>query len=144
MPDDPHPLLGPARSPEWAKLARLAGDRASILLQSLRQAVGKITGLQEELLSGSPEAGWVIRYGIGREDLFSLHVRPGALEGTLTLQSTLRDALVHSHLIKPGEAPDGPSKDGAVSLHAPLKSQQDVRSFVRLVVKKSRLMKHAH
>ena len=25
MPDDPHPFLGPARSPEWAKLARLAG-----------------------------------------------------------------------------------------------------------------------
>ena len=146
-------LRDAAHKPDWARFTRLAGDHAAILFEDLRGRVSRIDGLREELFYHAPEGaertdpgnradwGWAPRYRIGQATLFSVFIRPGALEGVMTLESPLCERLLGSARIaaRIKEAiQSAPSEAGVVTLRLPLRNVSDVRSFANLVILKSK------
>jgi len=118
----------------------------------LRRRVRRIDGLREELFYHAPEGertdprsrtdwGWAPRYCIGQATLFGVFIRPGALEGVMTLESPLCERLLGSARIaaRIKEAiQSAPSEAGVVTLRLPLRNVSDVRSFANLVILKSK------
>ncbi len=145
-------LRDAAHKPDWARFTRLAGDHAAILFEDLRRRVSRIDGLREELFYHAPEGertdprsrtdwGWAPRYCIGQATLFGVFIRPGALEGVMTLESPLCERLLGSARIaaRIKEAiQSAPSEAGVVTLRLPLRNVSDVRSFANLVILKSK------
>ena len=145
-------LRDAAHKPDWARFTRLAGDHAAILFEDLRRRVSRIDGLREELFYHAPEGertdprsrtdwGWAPRYCIGQATLFGVFIRPGALEGVMTLESPLCERLLGSARIaaRIKEAiQSAPSEAGVVTLRLPLRNVSDVRSFANLVIVKSK------
>ncbi len=145
-------LRDAAHKPDWARFTRLAGDHAAILFEDLRRRVSRIDGLREELFYHAPEGertdprsrtdwGWAPRYCIGQATLFGVFIRPGALEGVMTLESPLCERLLGSARIaaRIKEAiQSAPSEAGVVILRLPLRNVSDVRSFANLVIVKSK------
>jgi hypothetical protein len=138
--DSPPTFSGPARSPEWATLTRLAGDRAGILLQQLRRGIGRIAGLQEEIICPVAVNSWELRYCIGKEILFSLYVRPASLEAVFTIESSLRDTFFRSPLAKQVQVNDASLTGGPAFVRALLRTQKDVRFLTSIVIKNSKLL----
>jgi len=145
-------LRDTAHKPDWARFTRLAGDHAAILFEDLRRRVSRIDGLREELFYHAPEGertdprsrtdwGWAPRYCIGQATLFGVFIRPGALEGVMTLESPLCERLLGSARIA-ARIRDAihSSSSGAdvVTLRLPLRNSSDVRSFANLVILKSK------
>jgi len=127
--------------PTWAQLTRLAGDRAAILFEQLRDKVSKIDGLREELHFDPGIGRWTPRYLAGQLALFSVVIAPGRLEGRLEIDPRLRDKLITSPRIGAtlrtalrDAAPAGP----AIALRLPLRNQSEVRAFANLALTKSR------
>ena len=145
-------LRDAAHKPDWARFTRLAGDHAAILFEDLRRRVSRIDGLREELFYHAPEGertdprsrtdwGWAPRYCIGQATLFGVFIRPGALEGVMTLESPLCERLLGSARIaaRIKEAiQSAPSEAGVVTLRLPLRNVSDVRSFANLVILRSK------
>ncbi len=145
-------LRDAAHKPDWARFTRLAGDHAAILFEDLRRRVSRIDGLREELFYHAPEGertdprsrtdwGWAPRYCIGQATLFGVFIRPGALEGVMTLESPLCERLLGSARIaaRVKEAIRCASSGaGVVTLRLPLRNVSDVRSFANLVILKSK------
>jgi hypothetical protein len=82
-----NPFSNPERPPEWAQLSRLAGDRAAVRFEELREQISNIEGLVEELQWFGPELGWMPRYRVGSKTLFAVSIMPGTLEASLELDS---------------------------------------------------------
>ncbi len=145
-------LRDAAHKPDWARFTRLAGDHAAILFEDLRRRVSRIDGLREELFYHAPEGertdprsrtdwGWAPRYCIGQATLFGVFIRPGALEGVMTLESPLCERLLGSARIaaRVKEAIRCASSEaGVATLRLPLRNSSDVRSFANLVTLKSK------
>ena len=142
-------LRDAAHKPDWARFTRLAGDRAAILFEDLRRRVSRIDGLREELFYDAPERaehngadwGWAPCYCIGPATLFSVFIRPGTLEGVMTLESPLRERLLGSARIAARIKEvirSAPSATDVVTLRLPLRNSSDVRSFANLVILKSK------
>jgi len=144
-------LRDAAHKPDWARFTRLAGDHAAILFEDLRRRVSRIDGLREELFYHAPEGertdsrsraawGWAPRYCIGQATLFGVFIRPGALEGVMTLESPLCERLLGSARIaaRVKEAIRRASvASDAVTLRFPLRNASDVQSFANLVIMRS-------
>jgi hypothetical protein len=80
-----NPFCDPERPPQWAQLSRLAGDRAAIRFEDLRDQISNIEGLVEELHWLGPELGWAPRYRVGNNSLFVVSILPGRIEASLEL-----------------------------------------------------------
>jgi hypothetical protein len=136
-----NPFRDPEVKPSWAQLSRLAGDRAAIRFEELRNRVGAIAGLREELHFFGGDWGWAPRYLIGDVVLFAVCILPGDLEGAIELNGPLREDILKSRI-------DGSTKDAirrvpvgktVASVKLLLSSMAAVRSFARLVLMKSKV-----
>jgi len=139
-PDASNPVTAGHTNLQWAQLTRLAGDRAAILFEDLRRRVGTIAGLVEELHYHGDR--WTPRYRLGEAVLFTAHILPAALEGTVTLAVGERITLLGlrrlsstmKRLIR-----EAPIVEGEVSVRVRLNSRVAVREFSTLVIMKSKL-----
>ena len=137
-----NPFRDADHKPDWAQLTRLAGDRAAILFEELREWIGAVDGLVEELHYHGPEQGWLPRYRVGNQILFSAHVLPGLLEATLEVRTALRQKVLASRRIAAGikeRVRSVPTDDDHASIRVPLSSRAEVRAFVTLLVMKSQV-----
>ena len=140
---DRNPVTAGHTNSQWAQLTRLAGDRAAILFEDLRRRVGAIAGLVEELHYDSVAKRWTPRYRLGEKVLFTVHMLPAALEGTLTLDASDRPSLLVTRRLSATMKQliqDTPMAEGQLSVRVPLNSQAAVRAFSTLVAMKSKLI----
>ncbi len=137
-----NPYRDPQVQPDWAQFSRLAGDRAAILFEELRAAIGDIEGLREDVCFVSQEVGWAPRYRLGEITLFVVRILPGFLEAIMDLETSEREALLVTKgmsrelrdvLQRPLEQHDG------TVLRLRLENRSQVRGWARLVKTRSRL-----
>ena len=138
-----NPFRNPSRRPEWAQLTRLAGDRAAILFEQLRTAVGSIEGLVEELHFAGPEVGWIPRYRLGETTLFAAHISPGLLEASIELDESVCEKLLASP--KTGAEfkaaiRSAITEGGTATVYVSLPTFTAVRSFARETRTKGKLV----
>jgi len=138
-----NPFRDPARSPDWAQLTRLAGDRAAILFEHLRAQVGSIDGLIEDLHYAGPEVGWTPRYRLGETTLFIAHIFPGMLEASIEVDSSACEKLLASP--KTGAAFKAAlrrarTKGQPRMVRVPLPTRDDIRTFAREVRRKGKIV----
>ena len=137
-----NPFRDPDARPQWAQLTRLAGDRAAILFEELRRQISRIDGLREELHYYGAQDGWVPRYSVGSQQLFTAHIEPGRLAVTLAIDQRLRQGLAASANIGPGiksAVETASADDGRAMVRIELPTVATIRSFAHLVVAKNRL-----
>lgn len=138
-----NPFRLPDRKPDWAQLTRLAGDRAAILFEELRRAVGKIDDVIEDLYFSGAELGWAPRYRLGETTLFIAHIFPGRVEASIELEASWKRELLASPRVSTWlktEIRKAPSSAPTVVLHVLLPTRAAVRSFAQLVAIKSRVV----
>ncbi len=138
-----NPFRNPEAKPDWAKLTRLAGDRAAILFEELRRRLGRIEGIQEDLHYYGPDIGWAPRYRVRGDALFTAHILPGRLETTIGLESPLREKLLGSSRVASrikDAIRSAPTGDGAAAPRVWLSNQATVRSFAQIVWMKSKFI----
>jgi hypothetical protein len=138
-----NPVRGTSLDHEWARLPRLAGDRAAILLEDLRARISRLAGLIEELHRDPLAEGWLVSYRVGENILSSIRVRPGLLEAILPPGASLRTNLLSSPKIS-GRLKDkiraAPLETPSAELAIQLSGSADVRAFAALVMIESKLI----
>ncbi len=137
-----NPYRDPHVKPDWAQFSRLAGDRAAILFEELRAAIGDIEGLREDVCFVSQDVGWAPRYRLGEKALFVVRVLPGFLEPIMELERGEREALLAARgisraLLDVLQRPE--EQHGGTVLHGLLENRSQVRNWARLVKARSRL-----
>ena len=136
-----NPFFGQTQKAGWARLARVGGDRVSMLLDHLRKRVGVIEGLAEEVTFDSAGRGAGAAYSLGDKPLFVAHELPGALEVSVPLDEPERDSLLASKKISTAmrqaiEAAD--EEAGRYVVRFSVRSTTDVGSVAKWVVRRSR------
>ncbi len=138
-----NPYLDPHVQPDWAQFTRLAGDRAAILFEELRAALGDIEGLREDVHFASEAAGWAPRYRLGEITLFVVRILPGLLEAIMDLDRSEHEALltakgVSQEIIAILQQASGRDTSAVIRVH--LDSRSQVSRWVRLVKARCRLV----
>ena len=138
-----NPYRDPHVQPEWAQFTRLAGDRAAILFEELRAAIGDIEGLREDVHFVSEDVGWAPRYRLGESTLFVVRILPGFLEAIMDLERSEREALLAAKGVS-REIKDILQKaaghDSSAAIRVRLDSRSQVSCWARLVKARGRLV----
>ncbi len=140
-----NPYRDPDVRPEWAQLSRLAGDRAAILFEELRAAIGDIEGLREDVHFLNAEVGWVPRYRLGEVTLFVVSILPASLRALMELERSEVETLLASRRISQETKNllrKAAGQDGRAAIRVDLESRGQVVSWARLVKGRSRLAAH--
>lgn len=138
-----NPYRDPQVQPEWAQFTRLAGDRAAILFEELRAAVGEIEGLREDVHFAGEAVGWVPRYRLGEITLFIVRILPGFLEAIMDVDRPERETLLAAKGVS-REIKDILQKaaghDSSAAIRVRLDSRSQVSRWARLVNARGRLV----
>ncbi len=138
-----NPFRNPHARPDWAQFTRLAGDRAAILFEELRAAIGDVEGLREDIHFVSEEVGWAPRYRLGEVTLFIVRVLPGSLEAVMELEQSEREAFLAARGVS-DEIRDtlqrATVRDAVTSVHVRLADRAQVSSWAKAMRARSRLV----